>query len=665
MTDQEVQLFLADLAIIILLARLLGMAAKRLGQPPVIGEIIAGILLGPTLFDGKITATLFPMTLRQPLSALANLGVVMFMFAVGYLLDLRLIRGRERVAASVSVSSIILPLSLGVGLGVWLASRHHVHHVLPFALFVGTAMSVTAFPVLARILTDRGMHRTRIGGTALASAAIDDVLAWSLLAVVAAIAGAGGQPLRLLLAPVYAGVMFGLVRPLLRQLADVYQRRGRLTPNVLVATLAGLLLSSYATDWMGVKYIFGAFLFGVVMPREGAAAAVLREEILNRLEQVSVLVLLPVFFVVSGLSVNLSSVGLSGLVELCLILLVAVVGKFAGAFAGARLAGVPGRPAGVLATLMNTRGLTGIVILSVGLQLHILDQSLYSLMIVMAIVTTVMAGPLLHFLYPGRFLVRDIAEADLAALGTAAGHRILVLIEAPEPAAPLVEVGAALAASREHSQLILSHLVADQHDTRLEVGTGLGGELLGMARSTGELQALADRAAARGVPEVVSSRLTQEIAAELPGYLAAAAPDTIVLGPGGTSRETLAAQGAVRLVTVLRSLPEAPAAVAVLWTPGESGAAAVQVAAQLAVADRLKLVISPAGGRPADLAAELTRDGIAASDGPPPARAIVVAAAADSSGDAHLTVLAGSREDCGDLDQWVKDLDRRRLIGQR
>jgi K+:H+ antiporter len=665
MTDQEVQLFLADLAIIILLARLLGMVAKRLGQPPVIGEIIAGILLGPTLFDGKITATLFPMTLRQPLSALANLGVVMFMFAVGYLLDLRLIRGRERVAASVSVSSIILPLSLGVGLGVWLASRHHVHRVLPFALFVGTAMSVTAFPVLARILTDRGMHRTRIGGTALASAAIDDVLAWSLLAVVAAIAGAGGQPFRLLLAPVYAGVMFGLVRPLLRQLADVYQRRGRLTPNVLAATLAGLLLSSYTTDWMGVKYIFGAFLFGVVMPREGAAAAVLREEILNRLEQVSVLVLLPVFFVVSGLSVNLSSVGLSGLVELCLILLVAVVGKFAGAFAGARLAGVPGRSAGVLATLMNTRGLTGIVILSVGLQLHILDQSLYSLMIVMAIVTTVMAGPLLHFLYPGRLLVRDIAEADLAGLGTAAGHRILVLIEAPEPAAPLVEVGAALAASREHSQLILSHLVADQHDTRLEAGTGLGGELLGMARSTGELQALADRAAARGVPEVVPSRLTQEIAAELSGYLAAAAPDTIVLGPGGTSRETLAAQGTVQLVTVLRSLPEAPAAVAVLWTPGESGAAAVQVAAQLAVADRLKLVISPAGGRPADLAAELTRDGIAASDGPPPARAIVVAAAADSSGDAHLTVLAGSREDCGDLDQWVKDLDRRRLIGQR
>jgi Kef-type K+ transport system membrane component KefB len=299
MTDQEVQLFLADLAIIILLARLLGMAAKRLGQPPVLGEIIAGILLGPTLFRGEITATLFPITLRPALSALANLGVVMFMFAVGYVLDLRLIRRGERVAASVSVCWIILPLSLGTGLGAWLAGRHHVHQVLPFALFVGTAMSVTAFPVLARILIDRGMDRTWIGGIALASAAIDDALAWSLLAVVVALAGAGGQQFRLLLAPVYAGVMFGLVRPLLRRVVDGYQRRGQRTPSVLAAVLAGLLLSSYATAWMGVRPIFGAFLFGVVMPREGAAAA-LREEILGRLEQVSVLVLLPVFFVVSG-----------------------------------------------------------------------------------------------------------------------------------------------------------------------------------------------------------------------------------------------------------------------------------------------------------------------------------------------------------------------------
>jgi len=662
MTDQEVQLFLADLAIIILFARLLGAAAKRIGQPPVVGEIIAGILLGPTLFGGKITTTLFPLTLRPALSALANLGVVLFMFVVGYELDLRLIRGRERVAASVSVSSIILPLSLGAGLGVWLASRHHVRHVLPFALFVGTAMAVTAFPVLARILTDRGMHRTRIGGLALASAAIDDVLAWSLLAVVVAVAGAGGQQLRLLLAPVYAVVMFGLVRPLLRRLVGVYQKQGRLTPNVLATVLVGLFLSSYATDWMGLKYIFGAFLFGIVMPREGAAA--LRQEILERLEQVSVLVLLPVFFVVSGWNVDLSSVGLSGLVELCLILLVAIAGKFGGAFAGARLAGVGSQRAGVLATLMNTRGLTGIVILAVGLQLGILDKSLYSLMIVMAIVTTAMTGPLLRLIYPDRFVLRDIAEADRAALGTAAGHRILVLIQAPETAAPLVDVGAALAASRAHSELILSHLVAHRHDARLEVGSGMGGELLEITGTMGKLHALADRASVRGVSAVVQSRFSEDTAAELPGYVAAAEPDTIVLGPGGPPRETLAAGGAVQLVTVLRSLPAAPGAVAVVWARGEHGAAAVQVAAQLAVADRLKLVISPGGGRRAGLAAELTKDGIAASDGPPPAGAILVAAAADSSHDTHLAVLAGTREGSDDLDQWVQDLDRSRLIEQ-
>jgi|HubBroStandDraft_1064217.scaffolds.fasta_scaffold04138_5 Kef-type K+ transport system membrane component KefB len=667
MTDQEVGLFLADLAVIILLARLFGMGAKRLGQPPVLGEVIAGILLGPTLFHGRITTALFPTALRPPLTALADLGVVMFMFAVGYLLDLHLIRGRERVAASVSVGSIILPLSLGVGLGVWLAGRHHVHRVLPFALFVGTAMSVTAFPVLARILTDRNLHRTRIGSIALASAATDDVLAWSLLALVVAIVGPGSQPFRLLLAPVYAGVMFALVRPLLRKLVGVYELRGRVTPNVLAVVLAGLLLSSYATTWMGLKYFFGAFLFGVVMPREGAAAA-LRAEILDRLEQVSVLMLLPVFFVVAGLNVNLSSVGRSGLTELGLILLVAIVGKFGGAFAGARLAGVRGRRAGVLATLMNTRGLTTLVILSVGLQLHILDQSLYSLMVVMAVVTTMMAGPLLRRIYPDRFVVRDIAEADRAALGAGVEHLILVLIDAPETAAPLVDIGAALAASRGRSQLILCLLAAQEHDTRLADATGLGGELRETAGVAGNLEALASQASARGVPAVVRSPFSRDIAAELPGYVAAARPDIVVLGPGSPIRETLAADGAVQLITVLRRLPEAPSAVAALWAPGEDGAAAVLVAAQLAVADRLKLVISPVGGQRADLAAGLTRQGIAASDGPPPPGAIVVApdAAADSSSSSvYLTVRAGTREASDDLDQRIQDLDRSSLIGQR
>ncbi|HTP15893.1 MAG TPA: cation:proton antiporter [Streptosporangiaceae bacterium] len=657
MTDQAVQLLLVDLALIIALARLLGAAAKRIGQPPVLGEIIAGILLGPTLFHGRITAALFPVTVRLPLGALATLGLVLFMFVVGYEMDLRLIRGYESVAASVSLGAIIVPLVLGAGLGVWLAHHNHVHNVVTFALFLGTAMSVTAFPVLARILVDRGLHRTRIGGLALASAALDDVLAWSLLAIVIALAGAGGNQLRLVLAPVYVAVMLLVARPLLRKLAGVYQRQGQLTPSILAAVLVGLLLSSYVTDWMGVKYIFGAFLFGTVMPREGFAA--LREEILERLEQISVLVLLPVFFVVSGLSVNLSTLGLSGLFELVLIMAVAVGGKFAGAYAGGRLAGIRGRQAGVLAALMNTRGLTEIVILAVGLQLHILDESLYTLMIVMAIGTTAMAGPLLKVIYPDQLMQRDLAEADRASLGEPPPHRILVLIDQPETAAPLVDVGASLAASRPHSELVLSHLLA--HRTRsLEVGSGLGGELLQMTDSMGELQELKARAERRGVAAVVQARFSEDVAGELPGYVAAAAPDTIVLGPYAGAREVLGADGTTQLVTILRELPEAPDTVMARWAAGVNGAAAVQVAAQLAVANRLDLVLGPGGRRRASVAAGLARRGIAASDGPPPAGALVVAAA-DGGGDEHLAVLAGSKECSDDLDRWVQDLDGSRV----
>jgi Kef-type K+ transport system membrane component KefB len=667
-TDQDIQLLIADLAIIIVLARLLGAAAKRIGQPQVLGEIVAGILLGPTLFDGKITATLFPPALLPPLTALATIGLLLFMFIVGYEVDLRLIRGRERVAASVSVCSIILPLTLGILLALWLAGRHHMSGVGTFALFFGIAMSVTAFPVLARILADRGLHRTRIGGLALASAAVDDVIAWSLLAILVAVAGAGGHQARLLLAPLYVVAMILLVRPLLKRLAGIYRRQGRLTPTVLAVVLVGLLLSCYATEWMGIKYIFGAFAYGLIMPREGVAD--LRQDILERLEQVSVLVLLPVFFVVAGLKVNLSGIGLSGLAELGLILLVAIAGKFGGAFAGGRLAGVRPRQAGVLAALMNTRGLTEIVILSVGLQLRILPASLYTLMIVMAIGTTAMAGPLVKLFYPAWLMRRDLAEADRARLGVVAGHRVVVLIGRPDAAGPLVDVAVALAASRANSELILTHLVAHP-DRPLEVGTGLGSELLQMTGTMGELQELAQRGTRLGVPTVVYSRFSEDVARELPGFVAAVEPHTVVLASGetstGASTEASTADGAAaeapfraggstQLVTMLRDPPAAPTAVAVHWARGADGAAALQVAAQLAAASQLGLVLTPGGGRPASVAADLTRRGLAACAGPAPGGALLVAAGDQGDG-SHLAVLAGTSEASDDLDQWIPTLE--------
>jgi Kef-type K+ transport system membrane component KefB len=651
MSLNDVQLLLADVAIIIILARLLGTAAKLLSQPPVLGEILTGILLGPTFFHGTITKALFPASLISPLTALADLGLVLFMFVVGYEVDLRLIRGRERVAAGVSIGSFILPLGLGTALGVWLAHRSHVPHVSTFSLFIGTAMAATAFPVLARILTDRGLHRTRIGGLALASAAIADVLAWTLLAVVVGLAGSTAQ-WKVFLAIPYAAVMFTVVRPLLRRLSRFYLQAGRLTPNILATVLAGLLLSCYATNWMGLHFIFGAFLFGVIMPREAVLG--LREEILERLEQVSVLVLLPIYFVVAGLSINLSAIGNSGLVDLGAILVVAIAGKLVGAYAGAQLTGVRGRNAGVIATLMNTRGLTEIVILGVGLQLHILTKSLYALLVVMALVTTAMSGPLLKAIYPDRIMQRDLAAAVRAQLAGGPAHQILVLIDHPESAGPLVDLGADLTATRPGSELALVYLGSFRPEKRLEVGAGLGGELLQMTLAIGQLHELTERAAARGAPAKVFSRPSADVPGELAAYVAAVEPDTILLDSRHNTNEDRAyaairADSRTRLVGVSGNVPATPSAVAVYAGHGGDAAAALNVAAQLAAARHLPLVLAGADGRRgrSDLA-DLTHRGIQASSGPPPEGALVVVGedgATAVTTETHLTVRAGSAED--------------------
>ncbi|WP_031176409.1 MULTISPECIES: cation:proton antiporter [Streptomyces] len=403
MTQEQIQSFFLGLAAILALSRLLGAAARRLGQPPVVGELLAGLLVGPTLFGGALADHLFPTDVRPMLTALANLGLVLFMFVIGYELDLSRLRGQGRVAASVSLCSVLLPLLLGGLLALHLADRHATGSRAAFVLFLGAAMAVTAFPVLARILADTGLGRTRVGGIALAGAALDDILAWSLLAVVVTVAGGGGQ-WRMLLAPVYLALMLLVVRPLLRRLFDGRRdatgwqgwAREHVTADQLIVVIGGLLLSSLATEWMGAHFVFGAFLFGAVMPRDTFRG--LRPQITDRLEYVTRLLLLPAFFVVAGLQVDLSRLGSRGLGELGLILLTAVTGKFAGAYVAARVNRVPPAQSGVLATLMNTRGLTEIVILTVGLQLHVIGGELYGLMVVMALVTTAMAGPLLHLL---------------------------------------------------------------------------------------------------------------------------------------------------------------------------------------------------------------------------------------------------------------------------
>ncbi|MEU2108618.1 cation:proton antiporter [Streptomyces sp. NPDC019507] len=419
MTAHQTTSLLIGLAIMVVLARLLGALARRLGQPAVVGEVLAGIALGPTFFHGALSDALFPQDTRLLLSALAAIGVAVFMFIVGLEWDAALIRGSGAIAPTVSIVSIVLPFGLGTVLALYLMQDHGTGNRTAFMLFMGIAMSITAFPVLARILTDRGMTRTPLGVVALACASIDDVLAWSVLAgVVALTSTTGPDQWRILLAVPYLLGMLFLLRPALRRLAD---RRGslRLTPTVFACVLAGLLLSAATSEWLGLHYIFGAFLFGIVLPRTGTER--LRREVHERLGQMSGTLLLPVFFLVAGLKVDLSGLDAGGLGDLGLILLVAVGGKFLGAYAAARLNRMPVRQSAALATLMNTRGLTELIVLNVGLQLGFIRQDLYSLMVVMAVVTTAMAGPLLTWLLGGP-TGDDLADFDTSSTRDVTEH---------------------------------------------------------------------------------------------------------------------------------------------------------------------------------------------------------------------------------------------------
>lgn len=405
MSTNQVIFLMVDLSLILLLAGVFGAIARRLGQPPVVGEIFAGILLGPTLLHGAISSTLFPADVRPLLTALASVGVALFMFLIGMELDHRAVRKQGGTAVSVSLTAAVLPFSLGALLAQLLVSHQPPGERLGFTLFMGAAMSVTAFPVLARILTDRGISHTQVGRMALACAAVDDVLAWSMLAVVIALAGGQQNPWMILLLIPYAALILMVVKPLLER---ILQSDTAISARFAVV-LGGLLLSGAFTEWIGLHFIFGAFLFGVAMPRHSAES--MRTEITRSLERISSVLLLPVFFVVAGLQVDLSKVDWRGVGELGLIMLVAVGGKFGGAFAAARLRRVDSRRSAALASLMNTRGLTEVVVLTIGLKLGTLDTTLYSLMMVMALVTTAMTGPLLQWIYPQRYVDQEAAES--------------------------------------------------------------------------------------------------------------------------------------------------------------------------------------------------------------------------------------------------------------
>ncbi|MFY1623376.1 cation:proton antiporter [Micromonospora sp. WMMD735] len=398
--ELTVAIVMADIALVLLVAHLFGGIARRLGQPVVIGEIVAGIALGPSLLGllpGDLTALLFPAAARPYLSAISQVGLLLFMFLIGWEFDRRVVSRHKSLTLSVSVCSIALAFALGVGLANLIYPRHATIAGKPvpflaFALFLGAAMAITAFPVLARILRDRRLSHTRVGVLALASAAIDDVLAWCILAVVAAVATARDATdlaQVVLMSAGYIAVMALAVRP---GLAALIRRVGPNTYQLAAITAAGVFLSSYATTWIGIHAIFGAFAFGFVMPRQPAEALI--KHVRVPFENIG-LVLLPVFFIVTGLSVDIAALSPTNLLELTAIVLVACVGKMAGATLPARAFGLSWPQARRLGVLMNTRGLTELIVLNIGVSLGVLDGQMFTMMVIMALVTTAMAGPLL------------------------------------------------------------------------------------------------------------------------------------------------------------------------------------------------------------------------------------------------------------------------------
>ena len=509
--------FLA-IALILVVARLLGRLAITVGQPPVVGEIAAGIAMGPSLLGllpGELDTRLFSPEVLPHLNTLAQLGLVLFMFIVGLELDMALIRGRERTAGTISIASVLVPFALAIGLALVLHGRHDAVDGEPVTmvalmLFLGVAMSITAFPVLARILTDRRMHRTPTGVLALACAAIDDIIAWTLLAFVVAVVNGDGptEVIRIvLLTALFAGIMFGLVRPVLARIVGWHRRAGRLTPDILAIVLVGVLLSAFVTDWIGIHAIFGAFVFGAVMPRNDAAELI--REILERLEQVSVLLLLPLFFVITGLQTDVSGIGLSGLWELGLILLVAVGGKWVGAYVAGRGMRLPSRQASAIGVLMNTRGLTELVILQIGRQLGVLDDTLFTLLVLMALITTAMTGPLLARVYPDGLVQRDIAAAERAALGLQDAYRVVVVLDDKAGEHQMRAVAERLLGGRRPGQLVLTRLI-ERPTSRLELGSGIAPDLALMANEIEALNALAADARAQGIAVSAVCRFTAD-----------------------------------------------------------------------------------------------------------------------------------------------------------
>ena len=454
-------ILLAQIITIIIVARFFGWVFRKIGQPSVIGEIIAGIVLGPSLlglYFPEFSISLFPVESLGNLQFLSQIGLILFMFVIGMELDLKVLQNRAKEAIVISHASIVIPFALGIGLAYFVYFKFAPEGVafLPFALFMGIALSITAFPVLARIVQERGIHKTKLGAIVITCAAADDITAWCLLAAVIAIVKAGTFVSSLYiigLAIAYVLVMLFVVKPFLKKIGELYGTKNSLNKPVVAIFFLILIISSYCTEIIGIHALFGAFMTGVIMPD----ITKFRNLFIEKVEDVSVILLLPLFFVYTGLRTEIGLINDPYLWKVTgFIVLVAVVGKFFGSALAAKFVGQSWRDSLTIGALMNTRGLMELIVLNIGLDLKVLTPEVFTMMVIMALVTTFMTGPTLNII---NFIFKTKDDSVLDEIQSDDKYNILISFGNKEKGKSLLRLANSLIKKqKETSTITAMHL---------------------------------------------------------------------------------------------------------------------------------------------------------------------------------------------------------------
>jgi Kef-type K+ transport system membrane component KefB len=448
-------ILLLQIITIIIAARIFSWLCRKISQPVVIGEIVAGIVLGPSLigrFFPEISAALFPANSLPNLQFLSQIGLILFMFVIGMELDLKVLRNRANEAVVVSHASIIIPFALGMGLALFTYRTFAPQGVkfLSFSLFMGISMSITAFPVLARMVQERGIHKTHLGALVITCAAVDDITAWSALAAVIAIVKAGSLISALptlAMALIYLFIMLKIFRPFLKRIGDLHATRENLSKPIVALFLLVLIISSYATEIIGIHALFGAFMAGTIMPDNQK----FKQFLIEKVEDIALVLLLPLFFVYTGLRTQIGLLNDPHLWMICgFIILVAITGKFAGSALAARFVGQNWKNSLTIGALMNTRGLVELVALNIGFELGVLTPEIFAMLVIMALVTTFMTSPSLDL------IDRIFAEkkAVMPVTGQPGQYRVLISFGKPEMGRTLLRLAHKFSPKSDNSSSI-------------------------------------------------------------------------------------------------------------------------------------------------------------------------------------------------------------------